>query len=76
MGKLRLDLSIGRMKVNQFDKELKKIQEKMEEQGGCRLICDIAYPGMMLTIGELTKPLEKETSWVNARLVDGEICMM
>ncbi len=76
MGKLRLDLSIGRMKVNQFDKELKKIQQKMEEQGGCRLICDIAYPGMVLTIGELTKPLAKETSWVNARLVDGEICMM
>lgn len=76
MGKLRLDLSIGRMKVNQFNKELKKIQEKMEEQGGCRLICDIAYPGMVLTIGELTKSLAKETSWVNARLVDGEICMM
>ena len=76
MGKLRLDLSIGRMKLAQFDKELKKIKEKLEEQGGCRLKCSIAYPGMVLTIGDLTMPLAKETSMVDARLVGGEICLL
>ncbi len=76
MGKLRLDLSIGRMKLSQFDKELKKIKEKLEEQGGCRLKCSIAYPGMVLTIGDLTMPLSKETSMVDARLVGGEICLL
>ncbi len=76
MGKLRLDLSIGRMKLSQFDKELKKIKEKLEEQGGCRLKCSIAYPGVALTIGDLTMPLAKETSMVDARLVGGEICLL
>ena len=76
MGKLRLDLSIGRMKLAQFDKELKKLKAKLEEQGGCRLKCSIAYPGMVLTIGDLTMPLAKETSMVDARLVGGEICLL
>lgn len=76
MGKLRLDLSISRMKVNQFDKELKKIKEKLEQQGGCRLKCNIAYPGMVLSIGDMSMPLSKETSMVDARLVDGEICFL
>lgn len=76
MGKLRLDLSIGKMKLAQFDKELKKIKAKMEEQGGCRLKCSIAYPGLVLTIGDLTMPLAKETSMVDARLVGGEICIL
>lgn len=76
MGKLRLDLSIGRMKLAQFDKELKKLKAKLEEQGGCRLKCSIAYPGMVLTIGGLTMPLAKETSMVDARLVGGEICLL
>ena len=76
MGKLRLDLSIGRMKLSQFDKELKKIKDKLEEQGGCRMKCSIAYPGVVLTIGDLTMPLSKETSMVDARLVGGEICLL
>lgn len=76
MGKIRLDLSIGRMKLGQFDKELEKIKEKLEKQGGCRLKCDIAYPGMVLNINEETLHLTQETSSVVARLINGEICLM
>lgn len=76
MGKIRLELSIGRMKLGQFDKELAKIKEKLEEQGGCRLKCDIAYPGMVLNINEESLHLTKETSSVVARIVDGEIRLM
>ncbi len=76
MGKLRLDLSIGRMKLGQFDKELKKLKERLDAQGGCKLKCDIAYPGMVLTIGEATMHLTKETSSVNARMFDGEILLL
>lgn len=76
MGKLRLDLSIGRMKLGQFDKELKKLKEKLEEQGGCRMKCNIAYPGVVISIGDLSMPLAKETSMLDARLVGGEICLL
>jgi uncharacterized protein (DUF342 family) len=76
MGKLRLDLSIGRMKLSQFDKELKKLKEKLEEQGGCRMKCNIAYPGVVISIGDLSMPLAKETSMLDARLVGGEICLL
>ena len=41
MGKIRLDLSVNRMKLGQFDKEKEKIEEKLEEQGGCRMKCGI-----------------------------------
>lgn len=73
MAKIRLDLSVGRMKLGQYDKDLEKIKEKLEEQGGSRLRCQLAYPGLILTIGDETKQLTNETSMCNARLVEGEI---
>ena len=76
MAKIRLDLSVGRMKLGRFDKELKKIQEQLEEQGGSKLKCDVAYPGMILNIGEETMHLTKETSMVHARMFNGEIILM
>ncbi len=76
MAKIRLDLSVGRMKLAQFDRELKKLKEKIEEQGGSRLRCDLAYPGMVLTIGDEMMHLTKETSLVNARLIEGEIRLL
>ncbi|MEZ3485904.1 MAG: FapA family protein [Lachnospiraceae bacterium] len=76
IGKLRLDLSIGRMKLGQFDKELKKLKERLDAQGGCKLKCDIAYPGMVLTIGDAVMHLAKETSSVNARMFEGEILLL
>lgn len=76
MAKIRLDLSVGRMKLGRFDKELKKIKEQLEEQGGSKLKCDVAYPGLILNIGEETLHLTKETSMVNARLYEGEIILM
>lgn len=73
MAKIRLDLSVGRMKLGQYDKDLEKLKEKLEEQGGSRLRCQLAYPGLILTIGDETKQLTNETSMCNARLVEGEI---
>lgn len=76
MAKIRLDLSVGKMKINRFDKELKKLKEKIQEQGGSRLKCDVAYPGLSLNIGDESYSLTKETSMVNARLVEGSIILM
>ncbi len=73
MAKIRLDLSVGKMKLGQYDKDLEKLKEKLEEQGGSRLRCQLAYPGLILTIGDETKQLTNETSMCNARLVEGEI---
>ncbi len=76
MGKIRLDLSVSRMKIGQFDKEKEKLEGQLEEQGGCRMRCQIAYPGILLTIGNETIQVTQEVSSCNARLVDGEICLM
>lgn len=76
MGKIRLDLSVNRMKLGQFEKEKEKLKEKLEEQGGCHLRCGILYPGVSLTIGKETLQVAQETSSCNARLVDGEIRLM
>lgn len=73
MNKIRLDLSISRVKLGRFEQELEKIKEKLEEQGGSRLKCQIAYPGLSLSIGDETRQLDRETSSCNARLVEGEI---
>ena len=76
MGKIRLDLSVNRMKLGQFDKEKEKIEEKLEEQGGCRMKCGILYSGVTLTIGKETLQVSQEVSSCNARLVEGEIRLM
>ena len=76
MGKIRLDLSVNRMKLGQFDKEKEKIEEKLEEQGGCRMKCGILYSGVTLTIGKETLQVSLEVSSCNARLVEGEIRLM
>ncbi len=78
LGKLKLDLSVGRMKLGQFDKDLEKEKKKMEDEGveKCRLKCDLAYPGLALTIGKETLQLTQETSMCNGRLAAGEIYLL
>lgn len=78
LGKLKLDLSVGRMKLGQFDKDLEKEKKELEDEGAetCRLKCDLAYPGLSLTIGGETLQLTQETSMCNGRLVDGEIHLL
>lgn len=76
MSKIRLDLSVDKMKLGQFSKDLEKDKEKEEEQSACRLKCGIAYPGTILTIGSETLHLTQETSSCNGRLVNGEIKLL
>lgn len=76
MGKIRLDLSVNRMKLGQYDKEKEKIEEKLEEQGGCRMKCGILHSGVTLTIGQETLQVTQEINSCNARLVEGEIRLM
>ena len=55
---------------------MEDLKEKIQEQGGSRLRCDVAYPGLSLNIGDESYSLTKETSMVNARMVDGSIILM
>lgn len=73
LGKIRLDTSVERMKLNQLDKELAAQQDEDEKPESWRMECDIAYPGIVLTMGNVTMNLTDETWKCNAKLVDGEI---
>lgn len=76
MSKLRFDQSVGRMKLAQIEKDWEASKKKLENQGGARLECEIAYPGMLLTIGEVSCRLDNETSMCHARLVGDEILFL
>lgn len=73
MGRLQFDLSVNRVKLEQMDEELAKKQEEVENLGGCKLVADIAYPGLVLTICDIKARLKQVTSMCNARLSNGEI---
>lgn len=78
---VRMKLSVNRTKLKQYEsfmvqqKKETSDQESSQEQvqDGRRLICGIAYPGMELTIGNVTQRLDHETQHCRAVLVDGEI---
>ena len=76
MNKVRLDLSVDKMKLGQFNKDMEKAEKKQEVRGKSRLKCGIAYPGTVLTIGNETLHLTQETSSCDGRLVNGEIKLL
>lgn len=73
VNQVRLNLLVKRVKLQRMDEELEQRQMDMQNEGGCRLTCDIAYPGMILTICDTKARLQQEISKCNARLVDGEV---
>ncbi len=73
MGKTRIKLSAGRMKLEQMDKDIEKLKESTQVVGGRRLECDIAYPGTEIAIGSASVHLEHETRPCAAMLVGEEI---
>ncbi len=78
---VRMKLSVNRTKLKQYEtfmvqeKQESQDQEESQEQklDDRRLICGIAYPGMELTIGDVTQRLNHETQHCRAILSDGEI---
>ncbi|NBI68663.1 DUF342 domain-containing protein [Pseudoflavonifractor sp. 60] len=73
MGKLRMQLSLNRMKLEQASKELEQQEESQEDQGLRRLTCGVAYPGTSLTIGSATSRTRHEVHACMAMLVGDEI---
>lgn len=70
MGKLRMQLSLNRNKLEQFQLDLEETEED-EEPGVRRMTCGVAYPGVWVTIGGTTYKFRRETRAVTAYL-DGE----
>lgn len=73
MNQVRLELLVNRVKLQRMDEERAQNCEQTENEGSCRLTCDIAYPGLTLTIRNTKARLQQEVSKCSARLVDGEI---
>ncbi len=73
VNQIRLDLLVKRAKLQKMEEEMEQKQIEVENEGGCRLNCDLAYPGILLTICDVKARLKQEISKCNARLVEGEI---
>lgn len=76
MSKLRLELSVSGMKLNKFDRDKERLEEKLEEKNGCRLKCGTAHPRVSITIEDETVILDRTYNSCNARLVEGEIFLI
>lgn len=78
LSKLRMKISVNRMKLDQMDKDLEALHEALreapEEMNKACLECGIAYPGTEIYINGKSIRLTRETHKCLARLsVDGEI---
>ncbi|MCI8561011.1 MAG: DUF342 domain-containing protein [Dorea sp.] len=76
MSKLRLELSVSGMKLNKFDRDKERLEEKLEEKNGCRLKCGTAHPRVSITIEDETVVLDRTYNSCNVRLVEGEIFLI
>lgn len=75
MPKVRMKLSVDKNKLMQYEHDLMELDLQEHEQGydGQHLVCDIAYPGTEVTIGGITRVLDREVRRCTATLADGEI---
>ena len=76
MGKLRMQLSLNKNKLEQFDKDLEEQREEQQSPGVRRLTCGVAYPGASVTIGPASYRFHQETRPVVASLAEGEISII
>lgn len=68
-GKLRMQISVDKKKLEQLRESLEDPAEKSDEEPGVRrLSCGVAYPGVSVTIGSGNYRFQRETRPVNAYL--------
>ena len=76
MGKLRMQLSLNKSKLEQFDRDLEELRENQGNPGLRRLTCSVAYAGTSVSIGPAFYRFQQETRPVIAHLVNEEICIV
>lgn len=72
MEEFQRDLLEKQAKLEQLKEQMAAIEES-EDPVKCKVESDTAYPGMLLSIGEVNFRLKQETWKCVAKLVDGEI---
>lgn len=74
---VRMKLSVNRTKLKQFETYMVGVKEETQDQeekpDERRMVCQIAYPGTEVTIGDVTGRLEHETQHCKAVLRENEI---
>lgn len=76
MGKLRIQLSLDKGKLEQFDQDLEELRKDQDNLSICRLTCSVAYPGASVSIGPAFFRFRQETRPVTARLQKDEISII
>ncbi len=76
LGKLRIKMSAADMKMRQLEEDLMNIKMDLEEKGGGRLECGIAYAGTEISFGSETLRLRRAERQCVAKMVCGEILLM
>lgn len=61
LSKLRLNQCVAKMKLEKFDRDLEEYMAQSMADTNCRLICDTAYPGTMVTIHHTEFPVVQLT---------------
>ena len=73
LGKLRMQLSVNKSKLEQFERDLEELRERQDDTGLRRLTCSVAYPGASVAIGPAFYRFDQETRPVVATMIEGEI---
>lgn len=76
MNKLRMQLSLNKSKLEQFDRDLEELRKTQDDPGVRRLTCSVAYPGASVSIGPAFYRFQQETRPVIATLLDDDICIV
>ncbi len=77
IAKMRVQISADKLKLQQFDKELEKLDEEnnMVEYGKGRLVCNTIYPGTEINIGRAMLRVSHEDRMCTATIVGGEVVL-
>lgn len=74
MSKLRMQISVKKMRLQKFDKELVAEAAGSGDQG--RMSCGTAYPGTEIVIGNASLKVTKETFQCTAALSNGQVILI
>lgn len=73
MSKMRMQISVDRLKLNQHLKALDEMQDELERRPAGRLTFRMAHPGTLVEISGAQLKLTNETRHSIATLIDGEV---
>lgn len=73
MSKMRMQISVDRLKLNQHQKTLDEMQDELERRPAGRLTFRLAYPGTLVEIAGAQLKLDNEVRHSIATLINDEV---